>query len=88
MDNNGKINITDIDGNTILCDILFTFDSETTNKSYIVYTDNTKDDFGNIKIYANRYDSNSSDGLLESIESEEEWKVIEQIIDSIKDQKE
>lgn len=88
MDNNGKINITDIDGNNIECDILFTFDSNDTNKSYIVYTDNTKDEFGNIKVYANIYDPYSESGILESIESEEEWATIEQIFDSIKDNKE
>ena len=88
MDNNGKINITDIDGNNIECDILFTFDSNDTNKSYIVYTDNKKDEFGNIKVYANIYDPYSESGLLESIETAEEWATIEQIFDSIKDNKE
>ena len=88
MDNNGKINITDMDGNNILCDVLFTFDSNDTNKSYIVYTDNTKDEFGNIKVYANAYDPNNDKGILDSIETEEEWATIEQIFDSIKDYKE
>ena len=30
-------------GEEVVCDILFTFDSEETKKSYIVYTDNSKD---------------------------------------------
>ena len=88
MDNNGKISITDMDGNNILCDVLFTFDSNDTNKSYIVYTDNTKDELGNIKVYANEYDPNNDNGILDSIETEEEWGTINKILDSIKDYKE
>ena len=87
MDKN-KINITDSDGNTIECDVLFTFDSDETKKSYIVYTDNTKDDLGNIKVYANTYNPFSDNGTFGIIETEEEWATIEQIFDSIKDNKE
>ena len=35
------------EGKEVKCDVLFTFDSEETGKSYMVYTDNTKDDKGN-----------------------------------------
>ena len=43
-------------GEEIICDVLFTFDSEETKKSYIVYTDNSKDEQGNIQVYASIYD--------------------------------
>ena len=85
---NDKISIIDESGNTIICDILFTFDSAETNKSYVVYTDNSKDDFGNIKVYANTYDINSDNGTLGIIDSDKEWALIEQIFDSIKEKKE
>lgn len=88
MDNNGKIIITDSNGKTQECDVLFTFDSDETKKSYIVYTDNTKDELGNIKVYANTYDPFSDNGTFGIIEDEEEWAAIEQIFDSIKDNKE
>ena len=71
------------EGKEVLCDVLFTFDSKDTNKSYIVYTDNTKDDMGNIKVYANTYDSNKDNGCLGTIETDEEWAIIEQIFSSI-----
>ena len=35
-------------GEEVVCHVLFTFESEETNKNYIVYTDNTKDETGNI----------------------------------------
>ena len=49
---NRYFTITDKDGNTIEYEILFTFDSEETSKSYIVFTDNTFDKDGNIITYA------------------------------------
>ena len=84
----GKIIVKNAEGKDIECDILFTFDSDTTNKSYIVYTDNTKDDLGNIKVYANTYNSDEDNGELGIIETEEEWAVIEQIFSSINSNKE
>lgn len=83
MDDSGKIIIKDINDKTIECDVLFTFDSEETKKSYIVYTDNTKDELGNIKVYANTYDPYSESGELGEIETEQEWATIEQIFSSI-----
>lgn len=79
----GKIIVKNENNEEIECDVLFTFDSKDTNKSYIVYTDNTKDDMGNIKVYANTYDSNKDNGCLGTIETGEEWAIIEQIFSSI-----
>ncbi len=83
-----KIYIQDDNGKSIECDIIFTFDNKDTNKSYIIYTDNTYDELGNIKIYANTYDAYSDDGVLGSIDSDSEWALIEQIMSSISDNKE
>ena len=78
----GKITIKDKDNKDIVCDVLFTFDSDKTNKSYIVFTDNTKDEEGNLLVYANTYNKDNS-GELGLIETEEEWNIVEQILDSI-----
>lgn len=85
---NGKIIVKTREDKQIECDVLFTFDSEDTNKSYIVYTDNTKDDLGNIKVYANTFDKDDESGSLGEIETEEEWSTIEQIFASINDKSE
>ena len=88
MNKNGKILIKDKDNITHECDILFTFDSDETKKSYIVYTDNTKDELGNIKVYANTFDPFSNEGDLGEIKTEKEWATIEQIFASINEKKE
>ena len=88
LDKSGKIIIKNENNEEIECDVLFTFDNNETEKSYIVYTDNTKDELGNIKVYANTYNDNDEEGILGNIETEEEWNIIEQIFSSINDKKE
>ncbi len=88
MNKDGKILIKDKDNVTHECDILFTFDSDETKKSYVVYTDNTKDELGNTKVYANTFDPFSNEGNLGEIETEKEWTTIEQIFASINEKKE
>ena len=44
------------DGEEIVYDVLFTYESEETHKNYIVYTDQSKDEAGNIQVYASTYD--------------------------------
>lgn len=80
---NGKIKITNDLGEELECDVLFTFDSEETNKSYIAYTDNSLDDNGNIKVYANIYDPTGENLDLQPLTNEKEWKVIEEILSNV-----
>ena len=46
-----KFTMIDESGQEREYDVLFTFESEETNKNYIVYTDNTKDETGNVEVY-------------------------------------
>lgn len=85
MQENGKLKITNDKGETLDCDVLFTFDSDETNKSYIAYTDNTKDENGNVRVYANIYDPTGEDLSLQPLTSEKEWKVIENILISVQE---
>lgn len=73
-------------GEEVEYDVLFTFQSEETNKDYIVYTDNTKDSEGNIQVYASIYFPNEEETRLEAIETEKEWKIIETILKTIQDE--
>lgn len=59
---------------------LFSFDSEETGKSYIAYTDNSTDENGNVIVRANSYDPTGNDLTLKPLETEKEWKVIENIL--------
>ena len=71
------------DGVEVKYDVLFTFDSDDTGKSYIAYTDNTYDEEGNISVYASTYDPNSEKMVLGEITTDKEWKVIETILNTI-----
>jgi uncharacterized protein YrzB (UPF0473 family) len=71
------------EGKEVECEVLFTFESEETNKNYMVYTDNTTDSEGNVKVYASIYDPEKPESELIPIESEAEWKIIETILEEI-----
>ena len=76
----------DDNGNEVEYDVLFTFDNDETGKSYIAYTDNTKDETGNVQVYASTYDPDDPESRLEAIETEKEWKVIETILDTLQEE--
>ena len=66
--------------------VLFTFDSDETGKSYIVYTDNTKDNEGNVQVYASIFNPDDPNTKLEPIETEKEWKVIDTILKTLQEE--
>ena len=73
------------EGKEIECEVLFTFDSDETKKSYMVYTDNTLDESGNTRVYASYFDPSGKDSSLDPIESDKEWLVIENILASLQE---
>lgn len=86
MNEENTFKITTNDGNERLCEVLFTFESEETKKNYIVYTDNTKDHEGNVRVYASIYNAVGDKTELEAIETEREWKIVETILNSIQEE--
>lgn len=85
-DTQGTFTIINDEGKEIECEILFTFDSDETNKSYIVYTDNTLDDNGDTKVFASVYDPTGKNASLQSIETDREWKMIEAILETLQEE--
>jgi uncharacterized protein YrzB (UPF0473 family) len=73
-------------GKEVEYEVLFTFDSEETNKSYIVYTDDSLDEAGNIKVYASSYTPGKEQTELFPIETDKEWKIIETILNELQEQ--
>ena len=71
------------EGKEVECEVLFTFESDETKKNYMVYTDNTKDNEGNIKVYASIYNPEKPESELQPIETDKEWKIIETILEEI-----
>ena len=86
MEDKNSFKIINDNGEEVMCDVLFTFDSEETKKSYIVYTDNSKDEQGNVQVFASIYDPNEEDQKLEPITTDKEWKVIETILNTLQEE--
>lgn len=83
---NNSFTMIDQNGVEKTYDVLFTFDSEETNKSYIAYTDNTKGDDGKLAVYASIYEENGDNVELKSIETENEWKIVETVLQSLQEE--
>ena len=86
MNTKQKFIVVDDKGKEIECEPLFTFESEETKKNYVVYTDNTRDKQGNIRVFASIYDVTDKGYRLLPITTEKEWKVVETIIESIQEE--
>ncbi len=87
MDKKNKFTVIDKNGKEVECEVLFTFDSEETKKSYMVYTDNTEDDEGKTKVYASIYEElEDGETKLLPIETDKEWKIIETILEKLQEE--
>ncbi len=86
MNKENTFTVLDNEGKEITCEVLFTFESDETKKNYIVYTDNSFDESGNIKVYASIFDPNKENTELMPIETEREWKIVETILESIQEE--
>ena len=86
MNEKQKFIVLDEKGKEIECEPLFTFESEETKKQYVVYTDNSRDNNGNVRVFASIYEVTDKGNKLLPIKSEKEWKVIETILQSIQEE--
>ena len=83
MNKESTIKVYDEKGNEVVCDVLLTFDNNETKKSYIVYTDNSKDENGKIQVYASIYDPSDKSKKLEEIKTDREWQVVNTVLESV-----
>lgn len=75
-----KLVLTDELGNEITATIILTFESEEFNKSYLVYK---LDDDDADEYHAASFDPEDGDeGALGQIETDEEWDLIEEVLES------
>lgn len=73
--------LVDHDGKEVECDILFTFHSDETNRDYLIYTDRTVDENGSYDMLAAAYNPEADEFVLEAIETDREWEIIDAYID-------
>lgn len=87
MEDKLTFSLTNENGETIECEVLFTFHGDETNKDYIVYTDNTFDEYGNVRVYASTYTTDENGAVeLEAITDESEWEMIDNLIATIQEE--
>lgn len=68
------------DNQTIECDVLFTFDSEDTMKSYVGYTDHTFAKNGRKNIYVSSFNPLNPKAELEDIKDPLELEMINEVL--------
>ncbi len=69
------------EGEKVVYTTILTYNDEKRKKSYVLYTDNTLDDDGDINMYAATYDPNSTTFELNPVETDEEWDEVQQVYD-------
>ena len=78
--------ILEKDGKVIDCDILFTFDSEETMKSYVGYTDHSIAPNGRKNIYVSSYNPFNTVFELENITNRKELAMINRVLQELDEQ--
>lgn len=86
MEERMTFKVTNSEGKEIEYEVLFTFDSDETNKSYMVYTDDSKDEKGNIRVFASAYIPGKETTELLPIETDKEWKIIDTILKELQEE--
>ena len=71
---------TKVEGIDVEFDVILTFHNENNGKDYIVYTDNSQDEFGKLRIYSSIYNPDTKE-FLGNPETKEEWDTIYEVID-------
>ena len=82
IDKENNIITINEDGKDVDYTILLTFDTDD-DKTYYVYTKDELDEDGFVKTYAGIYDNTNDEEKLLPIESDEEWELIEILIDNL-----
>ena len=81
---NEKIQI-EKDGKMVDCDVLFTFDSDDTMKSYVGYTDHSMGSNGRKNIYVASYGPLKPTMELESITDQRELDMVHEVLVELAD---
>ena len=89
MIDENHLTVVDENGQEILCEILFTFDSEEYGKDYVVYSplatefeDEDEDGLRDIHVSSYAPSEDGEGGSLKPIEDEQEWVMIEEVVNT------
>ncbi|GAB3050518.1 DUF1292 domain-containing protein [Virgibacillus ainsalahensis] len=84
-----RIIIPDENGEEHLFEVLFTFDVDETNHSYIAVVPTEQSEEEEVEVYAFRYEEKAKDDddlSLFPIESDEEWEMVEEMLHTLADE--
>ncbi|PBB06814.1 MULTISPECIES: DUF1292 domain-containing protein [Salimicrobium] len=84
-----KIVIPDENGEEHLFEVLFTFDVDKTEQSYIAVVPAEQKDNEEVEVFAFRYEEKEDDDenlSLYQIESDEEWEMVEEMLNTLTDE--
>ncbi|WP_217586793.1 DUF1292 domain-containing protein [Lentibacillus saliphilus] len=86
-----RIIIPDENGEEHLFEVLFTFDVDKTEQSYIAVVPVEQADEDEVEVYAFRYESQENDDndlALFPIESDDEWEIVEEMLNTLANEEE
>ncbi len=86
-----RIIIPDENGEEHLFEVLFKFDVDQTGHSYIAVVPVEQQESEEVEVFAFRYeekDDDQDDLALYQIESEEEWEMVEEVLNTLTDEEE
>ena len=75
------------DGKEVECDILFTFDSDDTGKSYIGYTDHSIANNGRKNIFISSFDPIVGTGSFEDVTDPRELEMVQDVLMQIDEER-
>lgn len=89
LEENERIIIPDDNGEEHLFEVLFTFDVDDTNQSYLAVVPVEQKDNEEVEVYAFRYEEKENDDddlALFPIETDEEWDIVEETLNTLADE--
>lgn len=85
MNKDGILTIKNENGEKKNFHILVTFDIEQKNKSYVLYTDYSKNENGDLRVFVSIYNKYDEDDKLEEVVEEDELDVIDEYIEKLQE---
>ncbi|WP_067727325.1 DUF1292 domain-containing protein [Oceanobacillus damuensis] len=87
MEEKERIIIPDENGDEHLFEVLFTFDVDETEQSYIAVVPAEQAEEEEVEVYAFRFEEqDNEDFTLFPIESDEEWELVEEMLNTLADE--
>ncbi|MFD1065342.1 DUF1292 domain-containing protein [Oceanobacillus locisalsi] len=84
-----RIVIPDENGDEHLFEVLFTFDVDKTEQSYIAVVPAEQAEEEEVEVYAFRYEEQENeDFTLYPIDSDQEWEMVEEMLNTLADEEE